>query len=49
MKVIFTVHVRQALQSLEDNVTNHVLGEELAAVLHYFENVLIEVLEHKVQ
>jgi hypothetical protein len=49
MKVVLAVHVRQALQSLENDIANHVLGEELAAVLHYFENVLIEVLEHKVQ
>lgn len=49
MEVILSVHVGKSLQRLEDDVTDDVLREKFAAVFHYFEHVLVEVLKNEMQ
>ena len=49
MKVVLLMHVREALQSLEQDVADHVLRKQLPTILHNFKYVLIEVFEYEMQ
>ena len=43
------MHVGEALQGLEHDVANHLLGEELSSLTHQLINVQVKVFEHKVK
>ena len=43
------VHVGEALQGLEHDVANHLLGEELSSLTHQLINVQVKVFEHKMK
>lgn len=49
VEVVLLVHVGEALESLKEYVSDDVLRKQFPAVLHDFENILVEVLEDEVK
>jgi hypothetical protein len=49
MEVVLLVHVRQTLKYLENDVSDHVFGEQFLPILHHLVHVLIEILKDEVK
>ena len=49
MQVVVLVHVGEALEGLEHNVPDHLLGEQFSSLAHQLVHIQVEVLEDEVK